>query len=130
VITSCSRSPPPSTPPAANLPSPPPPTDTDGAPPPTHIAVVAVTTIVMAPAAAVQLTARILQGLRDQPIEGGAVEGPWRRRRSVVDTDEDVVSVVGNAPSASNTTSLGLAFVIHGARISWKKIRILHTRAR
>jgi hypothetical protein len=81
--------------------------------------------IVLAPPAAVQLTARILQGLRDQPIEGGAVEGPRRRRRSMVDTDEDVVSVVGNAPSASDTTSLGLAIVIHGARISWKKIWIL-----
>jgi hypothetical protein len=51
------------------------------------MAVVAARTIVVAPAAAVQLTARILQGLRDQPIKGGAVEGPRRRRRSVVDTD-------------------------------------------
>jgi hypothetical protein len=70
----------------------------------------------------VQLTAWILPGLRDQPIKGGAVEGKWRRQQLVVNTDEDVVLVVGNAPSASNTTSLGLAIVIHGARISWKKI--------
>ncbi len=75
----------------------------------------------MAPAAAVQLTARILQGLQDQPIKGNAMEGLQQRRRLVVDTDEDVVLVVGNAPSASDTTSLGLAIVIHGARISWKK---------
>jgi hypothetical protein len=75
----------------------------------------------VAPAAAVQLTARILQGLQDQPIKGNAMEGLQQRRRLVVDTDEDVVLVVGNAPSASDTTSLGLAIVIHGARISWKK---------
>jgi hypothetical protein len=82
--------------------------------------------IVVAPAAAVQLTAWILQGLQDQPIEGSAVEGPRRQRRSVVNTDENIVLVVGNTPSASNTTSLGLAIVIHGARISWKKIWILN----
>jgi hypothetical protein len=75
----------------------------------------------VAPAAAVQLTARILQGLWDQPIEGGTVEGPQWRRWSVVDTDEDVVLVVGNTPSAFDRTSLGLAILIHGARISWKK---------
>jgi hypothetical protein len=82
--------------------------------------------IVVAPAATMQLKAPILQRMRDQPIEGGAVEGPWRRRWSVVDTDENVVWVVGNAPSALDTTSLGLAIVIHGARISWKKVRILN----
>ncbi len=51
---------------------PPPPTPT-ARPPPTCIAVVAMRTIVVAPTAAVQLTVRILQWLRDQPIKGGAV---------------------------------------------------------
>jgi hypothetical protein len=54
------------------------------------------------------------------------VEGPRRRQQSVVDTDEDVVLVVGNAPSASDMTSLGLAIIIHGAIISWKRIWILN----
>jgi hypothetical protein len=38
------------------------------------------------------------------------------------DIDEDVISVVGNAPRASATTSSGLAIGIHGARIRWKEI--------
>jgi hypothetical protein len=38
------------------------------------------------------------------------------------DIDEDVVSVVGNAPRASATTSSGLAIGIHGARIRWIEI--------
>ena len=63
------------------------PFDPDGAPSPTRIAVagvVAARTIVVVPAAAVRQKARILRGLRDQPFEGGAVEGPWRRRSVVV----------------------------------------------
>jgi hypothetical protein len=37
--------------------------------------------------------------------------------------DEDVVSVVGDAPRASATTSSGLAFGVHRARIRRKEIR-------
>ena len=36
--------------------------------------------------------------------------------------DEDVVSVVWDAPRASATTSSGLAIDVHGARIRWKEI--------
>ena len=57
------------------------------APLPTRIAVAAVVaarSIVVVPAAAVQQKARILWGLRDQPFEDGAMEGPWRQRLVVV----------------------------------------------